>query len=75
MDDESCVFADPQQTPGTYYFHAVDPSDVSYEQKTKPQKIFAKKFLIWQALSEDGAVREAFGKGGSIHSEEYLESV
>lgn len=72
IDDETYVLADPTQTPGVYYFHAINPQEVPYQLRTKPKEKFTKKYLIWQALSEDGAVSRAYIKEGSINAREYL---
>ena len=73
IDDETYVCLDPENAPGKKYFHSSDPSSTKYEDKVKPQCKFPKKFLIWQAMSQDGQVSEPFITDKTLTSEVYLE--
>lgn len=73
MDDETYVPWDPQDVPGTKYFHAADPKSVSYSHKVKPKAKFAKKILVWQALDEHGNVSDAYISEGTMNKDIYLE--
>lgn len=72
IDDETYLHWDPKDVPGRKFFSAVDPKEVPYSEKVKPQAKFPKKILIWQAIDENGNVSEPFISEGTINSEVYL---
>ena len=72
IDDETYMNIDPTQTPGKKFFHAKSPDDVEYKKKTIPKSKFPKKFMIWQAMDDEGHVSPAYVSDGTLNSETYL---
>lgn len=60
IDDETYVPIDPEDIPGTKYYHCKDPKEIPRQNKIKPKSKFFKKFLVWQALDENGNVSNPF---------------
>lgn len=54
IDDETYVTFDPSQIPGRKFYHASDDCEVSYDDQFKTVTKFPKKYLVWQALDEQG---------------------
>ena len=73
IDDETYLPLDPSEVPGRNFFHSLDPSDVKYEQRFKTKTKFAEKYLIWQAIDEEGNVSEPYISKGTLKSETYFE--
>ena len=72
IDDETYVPQDPQQIPGTQYYHCEEKSDVPFNNRFKTKQKFFKKFLIWSAIDECGNVCEPFISTGTMNGEIYL---
>lgn len=73
MDDETYVPADPDQVHSKEYYSEIPGVSLSESLKVKPVEKYAKKFLIWQAIAQDGSVSKPYIKSGSMKSPEYLE--
>ena len=77
MDDETYVFQNPSLAPGQKMF-AYEPGR---KKKVKPNQKFmkgdryAKKFLIWQAIAENGEMSKPVVIDGTLNGEQYLEQI
>jgi hypothetical protein len=71
IDDETYCIADPKQIPGPKYYNFRDKSKVTPEVMFKSISKFPKKFLVWQAMDQNGNVSEPFVKYGTLNAEEY----
>lgn len=72
MDDETYVPMDPTQVPGLQFYNEFSDSPLPIEDKIKPTIKFPKKFLVWQAIGQDGRVSEPFITSGTINQHIYL---
>ncbi|KAJ3645955.1 hypothetical protein Zmor_023572 [Zophobas morio] len=72
LDDETYVPIDPADIPKREFFHCSDPSKVSYDDKVKQRAKFAKKYLVWLAISENGQISDPFITDQNITSQVYL---
>lgn len=73
MDDETYVPADSSQIPGTEYYKEVPGVQLNPEVMVARKEKFTKKFMVWQAISEDGDVSEPFITTGTINGDIYLD--
>ena len=73
IDDETYIPHNPSDVPGKEYFHAADRDEVDYSQKVVPKAKFYKKYLVWQAINENGDVSEPLICEGSLNSQTYLQ--
>ncbi len=71
LDDETYVMSDPKNIPGNKFFHYFDKGIVDDNARFKPKEKFPKKYLIWQAIDENGNASEPYIKSGSMNAEEY----
>lgn len=71
LDDETYVYAKSSQLPGDQYYSEVPGFELPPEQKTTPKQKFAKKFMVWQAISENGDISSPFVTSGTINQEIY----
>lgn len=67
------MFRDPNEIPGTEYFAKVHGQHISENESVQQKTKFAKKYLVWQAIAEDGDVSEPFITTGTINQHIYLE--
>jgi len=72
MDDETYDTLDPSQLPGRQFFHAADIREVEYEDQFKNITKFPKKYMIWQAMDDEGNVSEPCISEGTKASSVYL---
>lgn len=72
IDDETYVPIDPTQIPGDKYFSEKAGSPVSDDVRFKPKKKFYEKFLIWQAIDQNGNVSAPYIGKGTINADVYL---
>lgn len=72
MDDETYVYSDPADIPGTKYYHCTNKNLVPDENRFKAKSKFPKKYLIWQVIDELGNVSVPFISQGTMNSEVYL---
>ena len=73
MDDETYCPIDPSQVPGSEFYSQVGDEEVDLEFKLKRKTKFAAKYLVWQAIAENGEVSEPFITTGTINQQVYLE--
>lgn len=55
LDDESYFPKDPSQVAGLQFYHSSDKTHVPDKLKVKGIAKFPPRFLVWQALAEDGS--------------------
>ena len=72
MDDEKYFHADPDEIPGLQFYTEFPESEVPVEAKVKKKSKFPTKFMVWQAISEDGRASEPFITADTINSKIYL---
>ena len=60
IDDETYVPLDPSDVPGQAYYTTDDRENLDPEQKIKPKAKFAKRYLVRQAIYENGNVSEPY---------------
>ena len=75
MDDETYVLATRTSTPGNKYYSCIDGQDVSPSKKFKQTEKFPKKFLIWQAIGDDGKVSPSKVLSGTMNTDTYFECI
>jgi transposase len=73
LDDETYVTDDPSQLPGRKFSHAMDHSQLEYNEKFKGVTKFPKKYLIWHAMDQLGNISEPYISEGTMTSTVYLE--
>lgn len=73
IDDETYVPLDPSQIPGDKYYHCKSKSDVSDDIRFKGKEKFTKRFLVWQAIDEEGNISDPYICEGTVNAEIYLE--
>lgn len=72
IDDETYVPFDPSQIPGRQFFHAYDQGQLEFDQKFKSITKFAKKYLVWVAMDEEGRVSEPYISDGTMTADVYI---
>lgn len=72
IDDETYVTFDPSQLPGRKFFHAQNINEVKYEDRFKKITKFPKKYLIWQAMDEEGHISQTYISDGTMNADVYL---
>lgn len=70
---ETYVTFHPLQLPGRKFVHAVDHTQLEFEEKFKFHTKFPKKYMVWQALDEFGNVLDAYISDGITSSSVYIE--
>lgn len=73
MDDETYVFSDSSQIPGSEHFNDIPGFELQPHQMVTQKEKFSKKFMVWQAIAENGDVSEPFITCGTINGDIYLE--
>lgn len=66
IDDETYVPVDPTQVPGQHFYSQRQNQLVPDEAKFKFKTKFFKKFLVWQAMDQEGNVSEPYIDTGTI---------
>jgi transposase len=72
MDDETYVMADSSQTKLQRYYKAKAKEDVSDQYRFQPKQKYPKKFMVWQALDDNGNATDPFIFEGTMNSELYV---
>lgn len=72
IDDETYVPVDPSDVPGKQYFHSTTRDAVDYKQRVLPKAKFFNKYLVWQAIDQNGNISEPYICTGSMNSKVYL---
>lgn len=71
MDDESYVFCEPDQNPNCSFYKFVDGESVADDARFKRKNNFSDKWLVWQAISEDGRGSPIYICEGTMNGEIY----
>jgi len=74
MDDETYVCQDPMQNKMQRYYKAQSKNQVENDHNIQPVQKFPKKYMIWQAVDENGNFSDSFIFEGTINSEIYLQN-
>ena len=72
LDDETYCKMDFKSLPGHHYYSGKDRKSISDEFKVIKTQKFAKKVLVWQAISSCGKRSVPYFSTGSINGEIYL---
>lgn len=72
IDDKSYVFLNPEEAPGRKFVNADNHTELSFEHKFKQKSKFIKKFLIWQAINEEGNISEPYLSTGRMNQHIYM---
>src|ERR1700761_2176120 len=73
IDDETYVPADHLDVPGRKFYHATNPKELNYNEKVKPKAKYVTKYLVWNAMDENGNLSEPFISESTINGEVYLQ--
>lgn len=71
MDDETYVFTEPDENPCCSYYKFVDGEPVDDDVRFKKKNNYSEKWLIWQAISEDGRSSPIYICKGTMNGEIY----
>ena len=72
MDDETYVPVDRNAINGKEFYNARIRGGVADQFRFKPREKFTAKYLVWQAIDENGNVSEAYIQKGTMNGETYL---
>jgi len=73
MDDVSYFPEDPSQVQGEEYYHAESKQKVDFTLTVKHREKYPRRYLVWQAIGEDGHRSKPFiSFGQTINAEIYL---
>lgn len=72
IDDENYCPIDLSQVPGSEYYNIVGDREVDIEAKTERKLKFCLKYLVWQAIAQNGQVSEPYITSGTINQHIYL---
>ena len=56
IDDETYVIVDTKEQPGRKFVHSNKHEELPFNQKFKQITKFPKKYLVWQAIDENGNI-------------------
>lgn len=75
MDDESYVYVDPDENPCNTGFKFVkgELDSVPDADRFKKKNNYSEKFMVWQAISEDGIATRPFITSGTMKGAQYRE--
>jgi len=71
LDDETYVPLEPTQVPGRSFYSAKNKDEIDDKHKFKHKQKFPEKYLVWQAIDEDGNVIEVYISKGTIKESTY----
>lgn len=71
LDDETYVPLDPSDCPGNDFYNEINGIELSIDNKLKLKAKFSKKYLVWQAISQDGKVSETFITTDTMNGKTY----
>lgn len=74
MDDETYVPLDTDNMPGKNYYSQRPGFETPLERKLKQKTKFYQKFLVWQAIDQNGNVSKPYITNGTINKKVYLEN-
>uniref|UniRef100_A0AC35TUS9 DDE_3 domain-containing protein n=1 Tax=Rhabditophanes sp. KR3021 TaxID=114890 RepID=A0AC35TUS9_9BILA len=72
MDDETYVPMDPKNVPGREFYSATSRTAIPINVRARTKKKYAGKFMIWQAIDENGNITKPFVTDKSMNWEVYL---
>lgn len=72
MDDETYVPIDGTQIPGLEFYNELPNQVLPIDAKIKKTQKFPRKFLVWQAIAEDGSVSSPFITTRTMNADIYL---
>ena len=72
IDDETYVHQDPSQIPSDEYYNEIPGEQLDVEDTIAPTEKFPVKYMVWQAMAEDGQVSKPFFYQGIINSDVYM---
>lgn len=75
MDDETYVPCDSSQIPGKEFWNDIPGVEIPAEFKVKRKEKFPAKFLIWQAISQDGVISDAYVTKATLNGQIYLNDI
>ena len=79
LDDETYVPKDPTQVAGNHYYMSDDEQETPVEDTLRPTGKFEGKFMVWQAIAEDGRISQPFVAdctvNGQIYGEECIQKL
>ena len=72
IDDETYVIVDTKEQPGRKFVHSNKHEELPFNQKFKQITKFPKKYLVWQAIDENGNISKPYISDRSMTAEIYL---
>ena len=72
LDDETYCPQHPDDIPGKKFVHYQQKGSIKDEHLFKSKKKFFKKYLVWQAIDENGNVSKPYISTGTMNSQVYL---
>jgi hypothetical protein len=75
MDDETYVPCDSRQIPGKEFWNDIPGVDIPAEFKVKQKEKFPAKFLVWQAISQDGVISDVYVTKATLNGQMYLNDI
>uniref|UniRef100_A0AC35TPZ9 DDE_3 domain-containing protein n=1 Tax=Rhabditophanes sp. KR3021 TaxID=114890 RepID=A0AC35TPZ9_9BILA len=72
MDDETYVPKDPKNVPGREFYSATSRTGLPLSQRIKTKTKYPGKFMIWQAIDENGNISKPFVTDKSMNWQVYL---
>ena len=73
MDDETYVLNTRESTPGNKFYSFIRGQSVSPSKKFKRVEKFPKKYLVWQAIADDGKVCKPKVLKGTMGTDTYVD--
>ena len=75
MDDETYVPCDSAQIPGKEYYNTIPGVQTPTDSKVKRKEKFPARFLVWQAINQDGVVSEPYVTTQCLNGQIYLNDI
>jgi DNA-binding transcriptional regulator YhcF (GntR family)/transposase len=75
MDDETYVPCDSSQIPGKEFWNDIPGVEIPADFKIKRKDKFPAKFLVWQAISQDGLISDAYVTKCTLNGHRYLNDI
>ncbi|KAF2901664.1 hypothetical protein ILUMI_04520 [Ignelater luminosus] len=72
IDDKTYVVLEPKGQPGRKYVHLKNHDELPFQLKFNRITKFLKKYLVWQAIDENGKVSEPYVTNKSLTADIYL---
>lgn len=71
MDDETYCYIEPDRNSSTTYVHSDEPEKLSPEVLFKQKQKFARNYMVWQAIGQDGKRSPPVIVRGTVNGEIY----